>query len=47
MDVDGPVNARLLDAVQAFAAIERTGSIKFGVGKRLLSVETHLAFPGT
>lgn len=46
MDVNGPVNARLLDAVQAFSAIERVGLIKFGIGKRLMSIETKLAFPG-
>lgn len=46
VDVNGPVNARLLDAVQAFAAIERCGSIKFGIGKRLMAIETKLAFPG-
>jgi hypothetical protein len=45
VDVNGPVNARLLDAVQAFAAIERTGSVKFGIGKRLMSIDIKQAFP--
>ncbi|KAI6210805.1 hypothetical protein M3Y96_00367100 [Aphelenchoides besseyi] len=46
VDVNGPVNARLLDAVQTFAAVERTGNVKFGIGKRLMAIDLKQAFPG-
>jgi hypothetical protein len=40
------IPARLLDAVQTFAAIERSSAIKFAIGKRLMSVDLKQAFPG-
>ncbi|KAI6243613.1 hypothetical protein M3Y99_00023300 [Aphelenchoides fujianensis] len=46
VDVNGPVSARLLDAVQTFAALERTGAVKFGIGKRLVGIDVKQAFPG-
>ncbi|CAD5218855.1 unnamed protein product [Bursaphelenchus okinawaensis] len=46
VDVNGPITARLLDSTQLLGALERTGNIKFGIGKRLVGVDLKQAFPG-